>query len=152
MSNPFRVILSIMHMIDDSESIPSASHWNSIPTLSYICAAAYSYTMSHYDVFRHHLAIKFPAYGHALWEPDPGNLYPAVEIGDVGYIFEGRFHRLFNVLLPAEHPTHHNFGVPEYHKQLTLNMDGHILIGRLSTNNFCSAKVTSIPVSGWVTE
>ena len=141
-----------MHMIDDSESIPSASHWNSIPTLSYICAAADSDTMSHYDVFRHHLAIKFPAYGHALWEPDPGNLYPAVEIGDVGYIFEGRFHRLFNVLLPAEHPTHHNFGVPEYHEQLTLNMDGHILIGRLSTNNFCSAKVTSIPVSGWVTE
>jgi hypothetical protein len=58
-------------------------------------------TMAHYDIFRHHLAIKFPAYGHALWDPDPGSLYPAVEVGDVGYIREGKFHRLFNVLLPA---------------------------------------------------
>jgi hypothetical protein len=42
--------------------------------------------MAHYDIFRHHLAIKFPAYGHALWDPDHGNLYPPVEVGDVGYI------------------------------------------------------------------
>jgi hypothetical protein len=62
--------------------------------------------MAHYDIFRHHLAMKFPAYGHALWEPDPGNLYPAVEVGDVGYIREGKFHRLFNVLLPAEDESH----------------------------------------------
>ncbi len=102
---------------------------------------------AHYDIFRHHLAIKFPAYGHALWEPDPESLYPAVEVGDVGYIREGKFHRLFNVLLPAKHPSHGNFGVPEYHEQLTLNMENHINIGKLSPNNFCSAKVTSMPVS-----
>ena len=103
--------------------------------------------MSHYNIFRHHLAIKFPAYGHALWEPDPGNLYPAVEVGDVGYICEGKFHRLFNVFLPTNHPSHRNFGVPEYHEELTLNMENHINIGKLSPNNFCSARVTSIPVS-----
>lgn len=102
--------------------------------------------MAHYDIFRRHLAIKFPAYGHALWDPDPGNLYPAVEVGDVGYIREGRFHRLFNVLLPANDPSHYNYGVPEYHEQLTLNMANHINIGRLSPNNFCSAKVTETPV------
>ena len=70
-----------------------------------------------------------------------------MEVGDVGYIFEGKFHRLFNVLLPATHPTHRNFGVPEYHEQLTLNMEDHINIGNLSPNNFCSAKVTSMPIS-----
>ena len=42
--------------------------------------------MAHYDIFRHHLLSKFPGYGHALWDPSPGNLYPAVEVGDVGYI------------------------------------------------------------------
>ncbi|KAH8991260.1 hypothetical protein EDB92DRAFT_1778594, partial [Lactarius akahatsu] len=89
----------------------------------------------------------FPAYGHALWDPDPGNLYPAVEVGDVGYIREGKFHRLFNVLLPAEDESHALFGVPENYEQLELNINRHINIGRLSPNNFCSAKVTSMPVS-----
>jgi hypothetical protein len=70
---------------------------------------------AHYDIFRHHLVMKYPAYGHALWEPDPGNLYPAVKVGDVGYICEGKFHRLFNALLPAEDESHADFGVPEYH-------------------------------------
>ena len=102
--------------------------------------------MAHYDIFRHHLSIKFPAYGHALWEPNPGNLYPAVEVGDVqgdvGYIYEGKFRRLFNVLLPANHPSHRNFGVPEYHEQLTLNIENHIDIGILNPHNFYSASVT----------
>ena len=72
-----------------------------------------------------------------------------MEVGDVGYICEGKFHRLFNVLLPTDDPTHRNFGVPEYHEQLTLNMGDHINISKLSPNNFCSAKVTraSSPVS-----
>ncbi len=58
--------------------------------------------MAHYDVFSAQLAIKFPAYGHALWEPSPTELsqYCAVDVGDVGFTREGRFHRLFNVLLP----------------------------------------------------
>ena len=103
--------------------------------------------MAHYDIFRHHRAIKFPAYGHALWEPDPGNLFPAVEVGDVGYICEGKFHRLFNALLPAEHPSHRNFGVPEDHEQLIPNIEHHINISKLSPHTFCSAKVTSMPVS-----
>ncbi|KAI9439514.1 hypothetical protein H4582DRAFT_1762638, partial [Lactarius indigo] len=77
--------------------------------------------MAHYDIFRHSLAMMFPAYGHALWEPGPGNLCPAaVAVGDVGYIRQGKFRRLFNVLLPADHPSHSNFGVPEHHEQLTL--------------------------------
>jgi hypothetical protein len=98
--------------------------------------------MAHYDIFRHHLLNKFPAYGHALWEPNPGNLYPAVEVGDVGYIKKGKFRRLFNVLLPANHPSHRNFGVPEYHEPLTLNVENHIDIGTLSPHNFYSSGVT----------
>ena len=102
---------------------------------------------SHYDIFRYHLSVKFPAYGYALWEPGPGNLYPAVEVGDVGYICQGKFRRLFNVLLPAEHPSHRNFGVPEYHEPLILSMENHIEIGKLSSQNFCSTGVTFGPES-----
>ena len=102
---------------------------------------------AHYDIFRQQILLKFPAYGHALWEPDPGNLYPAVKVGDVGYIREGKFRRLFNALLPADDESHGNFGVPEYHEPLTLSFKDHIEIGRLGPNNFCSAKVISKPAS-----
>ena len=101
--------------------------------------------MTHYDIFRHHLAMKFPACRHALWDPGSGNLYPAVEVGDIGYICRGKFHRLFNVFLPADHPSHRNFGVPEYHEQPILNIEDHIEIGTLSSQNFCSAGVTLGP-------
>ena len=102
---------------------------------------------AHYDIFRNHLLMKFPAYGHALLETDPGNLYPAVKVGDVGYIREGKFRRLFNVLLPAEDKSHKIFGVPEYHEPLTLSVMEHIEIGKLGPNNFCSDNVTSMPAS-----
>ncbi|KAI9439697.1 hypothetical protein H4582DRAFT_1876692 [Lactarius indigo] len=95
--------------------------------------------MADYDIFRHHLLITAPAYGYALWDPDPGDLYPAVEVGDVGYICEGKFHRLFNVLLPAKHPSHDN-GVPEYHEPLEIK--NHIFKGTLIPQNLCSTSVT----------
>jgi hypothetical protein len=99
--------------------------------------------MAHYDIFRHHLVMKYPAYGHALWVPSPVDSSPAVEVGDVGFIREGRFYRLFNVLLPADDPSHQNFGVPEYHQRLTLRMTTHINSGTLSPNNFCSSGVAA---------
>jgi hypothetical protein len=94
--------------------------------------------MAHYDIFRQELAIHLPAHGHALWEPSPGDLYPPVEIGDVGFVRQGRFHRLFNCLLPADHPSHQNFGVPEYHEPLKPNLPQHVVTGTLDPNNFCS--------------
>ena len=45
-------------------------------------------------------------HGYPLWipEPAPTKLGEGVRIGDVGYIFDGSFFRLFNVLLPSTHP------------------------------------------------
>jgi hypothetical protein len=74
----------------------------------------------HCDTFRETLAINYPDYGHALWEPSPGGLYDAVEVGDVGFIRNGCFHRLFNISLPGDHPSHQRFGVPECHEPLFL--------------------------------
>ncbi|KAH8991266.1 hypothetical protein EDB92DRAFT_688194 [Lactarius akahatsu] len=98
-----------------------SSYWSSESTrLGASLGSSTTGAMAHYDIFRHGLAMMFPAYGHALWEPGPGNLYPAaVAVGDVGYIRQ------------------------EYHEQLTLNMENHIEIGKLSPHNFCSAGVTS---------
>ncbi|KAH9070962.1 hypothetical protein EDB83DRAFT_2365561 [Lactarius deliciosus] len=59
--------------------------------------------MAHYDTFRDQLAIA--AFGYVLWEPDPGEHNSPVEVGDINYIRQGRFHRIFNALLPANtHP------------------------------------------------
>ncbi|KAH9970598.1 hypothetical protein BGW80DRAFT_1461197 [Lactifluus volemus] len=96
-----------------------------------------------YNIFRDELAIKYPAYGHALWDPSPcrEGLDSAVQVGDVGFTRDGRFIRLFNVLLPRDHPSHENFGVPEYHEPLKLKMSNHKYSSRLSPNNFCSRAV-----------
>ncbi len=53
--------------------------------------------MAHYDTFRVQSAIAHSAFGHALWEPEPGECFPPVEVGDVGFIRQGKFHRLFNI-------------------------------------------------------
>ncbi|KAI9435634.1 hypothetical protein BJY52DRAFT_1389651 [Lactarius psammicola] len=98
--------------------------------------------MAHYDIFRDQLGFKYPAFGHALWEPNPGRLYSPVEVGDVGYIRDGKFHRLFNALLPADHPTHQRFGVPEHYEPLQPSVADHIDNGNLSPNDFCSYGVT----------
>jgi hypothetical protein len=89
-----------------------------------------------YDIFREELATKYPTYGHALWEPSPGH-YTAVEIGDVGFIREGRFHRLFNILLPEDHPSHQN-GVPQRHEPLVLSIRSIIDTSTLWPNDLRS--------------
>lgn len=98
--------------------------------------------MTDYATFREQLAIKFPSYGHALWDPDPGMLYSRVEVGDVGFVRNGRFHRLFNALLPADHPSHSDLGVPEDYEPLIPNPSNHIANGTLSPNSFSSIGVT----------
>ena len=93
--------------------------------------------MAHYDTFRVQLATTHPAFGHALWEPDPGEQYPAVEVGDVGFIRQGKFHRLFNALFSEIHPSNQRFGVPGDHELLP-PVPNHIDHGTLYPNNFCS--------------
>jgi len=100
--------------------------------------------MAHYDTFREELALNFHAYGHALWEPSPGQLYDPVAIGDVGFIRAGKFHRIFNVLLPHDHPTHENFGTPDDHEPLQLRMERHIDTGELSPNDLYSGEVSVV--------
>jgi len=106
-----------------------------------------SFPMSHRpcDTFRETLAINYPDYGHALWEPSPGGLHDAVEVGDVGFIRNGCFHRLFNISLPGDHPSHQKFGVPESHEPLRL--ENFIHEGTEGTKDFCSksANLSRVP-------
>jgi hypothetical protein len=51
-------------------------------------------------------------HGYALWAPEPSG-YDEVKVGDVGYLWRGAFHRLFNATLPADHPSNCVLGVPD---------------------------------------
>jgi len=93
--------------------------------------------MAVYDVFREQLAIKFPACGHALWDPSPPEPNRPVKVGDVGFIRKGKFHCLFNVL----HPQAEQSSVPTDHEQLVPGSSNHITQETLSCGNYCSVGV-----------
>ncbi|KAH9165393.1 hypothetical protein EDB89DRAFT_304379 [Lactarius sanguifluus] len=96
----------------------------------------------HYDTFREELLKAYPAFGHALWEPNPGE-YPPVEVGDVGFVRRGKFHRLFNALYSEDHPSNQRFSVPEDHEQLQ-PVPNHIDRGTLNPNTFYSYGVSVV--------
>ena len=54
------------------------------------------------------------SHGIALWNPNPPkNVYNNVSIGDVGYLQEGTFIRMFNAILPWDDPSNGTFGNPD---------------------------------------
>ncbi|KDQ57869.1 hypothetical protein JAAARDRAFT_250106 [Jaapia argillacea MUCL 33604] len=73
--------------------------------------------MSDFKIYSRELSSLI--YGHPLWEPNPVG-YRRVEIGDVGYLRRGAFRRLFNILLPADDPSHEGWGVPSTFEQLVV--------------------------------
>jgi len=58
-------------------------------------------------------------HGLALWKPNPQGLYKQVSIGDVGYVDEGAFIRLFNVTLPWDDESNKTLGDPFYYDPLS---------------------------------
>ena len=105
-------------------------------------------SMADYDIFRDQLAIKYPSYGHALWEPSPRRPDRPVQVGDVGFIRRGKFHRFFNAMLPADDPSH-DLGLPEHYEPIVPTLSDHIDIGFLGRNNYCSAGVSVEPDLGY---
>ena len=73
--------------------------------------------MSHFTVYRDHLASL--SQGIALWNPPPlKDIYDKVAIGDVGYLQDGSFIRMFNVTLPWDDPSNATLGDPEEYESL----------------------------------
>ena len=88
-----------------------------------------------------------PFFGHALWDPTPDSVFGPAKVGDVGYVREGRFFRLFNTLLPADDPSHKETPLPEYHEPLIPNDLDHIAGDALYPNRYCSAGVNIAPAA-----
>ena len=59
------------------------------------------------------------SHGLALWDPNPlKEIYDKLSIGDVGYLHEGSFIRMFNVMLPWSHESNRALGEPEPYESL----------------------------------
>ena len=65
-------------------------------------------------------------HGLALWDPKPVenlHLRPGhVSIGDVGYLDNGAFMRMFNVTLPWDDPSNKLLGNPEKYEHIKLSL------------------------------
>ena len=98
-----------------------------------------------HDVFREQLASLF--YGCALWVPDPAPLYQQVSIGDVGYVRDGYFVRMFNVLLEWDDPRNHTFCIPEQYTSLDMGPFVNTRKSKFSKGSYYSRHVTSEEVT-----
>ena len=94
--------------------------------------------------FREELAIQYPTLGRALWEPDPGGLYNAVQVGDVGFIRHGYFYCLFNALLPRDAPSNHSSESDPHYPRLQPRTSNHIRTSIDHCKDFCSKNVTNV--------
>ncbi len=73
-----------------------------------------------FNIYREQLSSQY--HGLALWDPnpveglfnDPGH----VSIGDVGYLDNGAFVRIFNVKLPRDDPSNKFIEIPKGYKPL----------------------------------
>lgn len=79
------------------------------------------------------------AHGWPLWEPEPTK-EGEVLIGDVGYIYDGAFYRLFNVTFSEDHEINKG-GVPEgfvplrFSQRLHAARDPYLSAGPLSSRS-----------------
>ena len=92
-------------------------------------------------IYREHTACLY--WGHALWEPDPGGLYQQVAIGDVGFIRDGCFVRMHNVLLEWNDPSNCTLFEPEPFPRLDLGPFVNIRRSSFPKGHYCSCYVTS---------
>ena len=94
-----------------------------------------------FNVYREQLTSQY--HGLALWNPKPvKSLYDQVSIGDVGYLCDGNFIRMFNVKLRWDHPSNAKFGPPNEFKSLDRDFFNNVC-----DNEFDHAEYHSPPVS-----
>lgn len=73
-----------------------------------------------FNIYREQLSSQY--HGLPLWDPNPvDNIFKDpghVSIGDVGYLDNGSFVRIFNVKLPRDHPSNTFIKIPEGYEPL----------------------------------
>jgi hypothetical protein len=84
------------------------------------------------------------SHGVALWNPNPPKeIYDKVSIGDVGYLHEGSFLRMFNVMLPWNHESNRTLGEPEPYQALDCGPFANTLKRQFDKAKLCSRYVSA---------
>ena len=102
-----------------------------------------------FNVYREQLTSKY--HGIALWHPNPvAGLYDCghVSIGDVGYMCDGDFMRMFNVTLPWDDPSNQKLGIPKDFKPLDQSHSVKVRGGRFLQAEYHSPYVSKIENAG----
>ena len=94
-----------------------------------------------WNVYREQLSSLY--LGIALWEPEPVHrLYDKVSIGDVGYVYNGFFYRMFNVQLPWDNPLNQKISKDQPGNYEAMDADlFDIHITRFKKGDYYSSKV-----------
>jgi len=94
-----------------------------------------------FNVYREQLSSLHQ--GIALWEPNPiKGTYDQVSIGDVGYVYEGFFYRMFNVTLPSNDPSNNKLGKPDDYTPLDCGPFVNIREAAMTKGDYCSRYVS----------
>ena len=91
--------------------------------------------------FRHKL-------GYALFDPNPGGLYDEVRVGDVGYVEDGAFIRLFNAFHDAYHVVNNGAHLPVPFAPIADEFTKTRESGSLSTRLLYSESVRNVRAEG----
>ena len=84
------------------------------------------------------------SHGLALWNPNPPKeIYDKVSIGDVGYLQEGSFIRMFNVILPWNHESNRTLGEPGPYESLSCGPFANTLKRQFDRIEHCSRYVSA---------
>jgi hypothetical protein len=95
-----------------------------------------------FNIYREQLA--YLGLGIALWDPAPDStINDHVSIGDVGFVREGAFIRMFNVTLPHDHQSNEVFGEPDHYDPLDLGRFANIRRSTLDEGDYLSRHVST---------
>ena len=107
--------------------------------------------MEPFNVYREQLTSQY--LGVALWNPNPAaNLYDSarVSIGDVGYLCEGEFIRMFNVILSWNHPSNRKLGELDSFRSLEQDNFDNVRTSELYQKEYHSPQVSKVENAGKV--
>jgi hypothetical protein len=99
-----------------------------------------------FNIYREQLSSRY--HGLALWDPTPvENLYKQpghVSIGDVGYLDNGAFMRMFNVTIPWDDPSNKLLGEPGKYEIIEPSYFGNVRDTEIREGEYCAPHVSKV--------
>ena len=120
--------------------------WTVAPTYTLPFRLLLIMSVDPFNTYREQLSSLY--HGLALWDPRPVqhlHRQPGhVSIGDVGYLYNGAFMRMFNVTLPWDHPSNKLLGNPGKYDAIDPSYFGNVHDIEIREGEYCSPHVSKV--------